>query len=286
MNFIEAENITRRFKSFQALAGLSFSVSRGEIFGFLGPNGAGKTTTIRILTTQIRPDSGRASIMGFDTVKEPDKVKNVIGVVFEEQNFYPRLTVGQNLLFFARLYGLGQKEVDRVLGHVQLTDRKGQEAEKLSRGLKQRLMIARALLPDPQVIFLDEPTVGLDPHVAREIRSIFKDLKGQGKTIFLTTHYMEEADELCDRVAIIDSGSIVGLDTPENLKAAIGRQEITIKIADPPPGSTDSFTFAGDDPAAAARIQDLLEKKVKFHIIPARVSLEDVFMKLTGNTLQ
>jgi len=286
MPFIEAENITRRFKSFQALAGLSFSVSRGEIFGFLGPNGAGKTTTIRILTTQIRPDSGRASIMGFDTVKEPDKVKNVIGVVFEEQNFYPRLTVGQNLLFFARLYGLGQKEVDRVLGHVQLTDRKGQEAEKLSRGLKQRLMIARALLPDPQVIFLDEPTVGLDPHVAREIRSIFKDLKGQGKTIFLTTHYMEEADELCDRVAIIDSGSIVGLDTPENLKAAIGRQEITIKIADPPPGSTDSFTFAGDDPAAAARIQDLLEKKVKFHIIPARVSLEDVFMKLTGNTLQ
>jgi ABC-2 type transport system ATP-binding protein len=216
---IDVENLVRSFDNVRALDGVSFAVLHGEIFGFLGPNGAGKTTTIRILTGQLRPTSGKARVAGCDVVTERQKLKPQIGVVFEYQNLYQRLSARDNLNFTAGLYGVPRSRVDEMLQVVQLQDRSKDSLKTYSNGMKQRLLIARALLHGPKVIFLDEPTRGLDPNMARQIRSIVLDLAKQGITVFLTTHYMDEADQLCHRVAILDRGKIVALDKPEKLKA-------------------------------------------------------------------
>jgi ABC-2 type transport system ATP-binding protein len=219
-NEIEVENLTHQFNEICALDGISFHVAMGEIFGFLGPNGAGKTTTIRILTGQLRQTSGRALVAGCDVLTQRDELKPRIGVVFEFQNLYERLTGRENLLFSAGLYGVSKTEVDQMLAFVGLKARANDPLKKYSNGMKQRLLIARALLHHPQVLFLDEPTRGLDPNVARDIRSLIASLGQQGVTIFLTTHYMEEADRLCQRVAILDHGRIAAMDSPGQLKAA------------------------------------------------------------------
>jgi ABC-2 type transport system ATP-binding protein len=218
MKTIEVQSLTRDFKKLRAVDNISFDVEAGEIFGFLGPNGAGKTTTIKMLTGQLRPTAGKAWVVGCDVVDDRDTLKPQIGVVFEYQNVYERLSARDNLNFSARLYGVRKTRVDEVLRQVGLADRARERIKKYSNGMKQRLLIARALLHEPQVLFLDEPTRGLDPHAARDIRDFVAELAGQGVTVFLTTHYMEEADHLCDRVAIIDQGHIVALDTPERLK--------------------------------------------------------------------
>jgi ABC-2 type transport system ATP-binding protein len=215
---IEVRDLARNFNGLRALDGISFVVSPGEIFGFLGPNGAGKTTTIRILTGQLRPSSGFARVAGCDVVNERQELKPQIGVVFEYQNLYLRLSARDNLNFSANLYGVPSLRVDELLKAVQLYERANDSLKKYSNGMKQRLLIARALLHAPKVLFLDEPTRGLDPNMARQIRAIVSDLVKQGITVFLTTHYMEEADQLCKRVAILDRGKIVALDTPEKLK--------------------------------------------------------------------
>lgn len=219
MQTIVVQKLTRTFDGIQALAGISFTVEEGELFGFLGPNGAGKTTTIRILTGQLRPSSGSARVAGCDVVHERNALKPQIGVVFEHQNLYQRLSARQNLNFTARLYGVSKQTVDEMLERVGLQDRADDDLKKYSNGMKQRVLIARAILHRPKVLFLDEPTRGLDPSMARGIRSLVKYLTQTGMTVFLTTHYMEEADQLCDRVAILDQGRIVALDTPEQLKA-------------------------------------------------------------------
>jgi ABC-2 type transport system ATP-binding protein len=224
---IEVQNLTRNFNGLRAVDGISFAVEPGEIFGFLGPNGAGKTTTIKILTGQLRPTSGEAQVMGCDVVEEREQLKPQIGVVFDSQNVYEQSSARDNLRFYARLYRIKRARVEEVLAQVDLIDRAGDKVKTYSNGMKQRLVIARALLHKPKVLFLDEPTRGLDPNVAREIRAIVVDLAKQGMTVFLTTHYMEEADQLSDRVAIIDQGCIVALDTPENLKAEYGEDETT-----------------------------------------------------------
>jgi ABC-2 type transport system ATP-binding protein len=224
MHAIEVQNLTRRFNGLTALEGISFIVEPGEIFGFLGPNGAGKTTTIRILTGQLRPTSGDAWVAGCDVVQERERLKPRIGVAFEYQNLYERESARGNLRFFARLYGVGKTRVDEVLGHVGLTERADDSVKTYSNGMKQRLLIARALLHQPQILFMDEPTRGLDPNVARDIRAIVAALARDGVTVFLTTHYMEEADQLCQRVAIIDQGRIVALDTPTILKHVYGER--------------------------------------------------------------
>ncbi len=215
---IEAEDLTRDFDGVQAVERLTFAAAAGEIFGFLGPNGAGKTTTIRMLTGQLRPSGGRARVCGWDVVTQRQQLKPAIGVVFEYQNLYERMTAVENLRFSARLYGVNGRRVAEVLAQVGLQDQAGKKTAVFSNGMKQRLLIARALLHGPRVLFLDEPTKGLDPGVARDIRAIVQGLPAQGVTVFLTTHYMEEADRLCDRVAIVDHGRIVALDTPHNLK--------------------------------------------------------------------
>ncbi|MCP4289469.1 MAG: ABC transporter ATP-binding protein [Gammaproteobacteria bacterium] len=227
MKAIEVKNLTRDYNGLRAVDGLSFSVEPGEIFGFLGPNGAGKTTTIKMLTGQLRPTSGAAKVMGCDVVEDRQDLKPQIGVVFDSQNLYERLSARDNLRFYARLYRVKKARVEAVLAQVGMTDRAHAKMKTYSNGMKQRIIIARALLHQPRVLFLDEPTRGLDPNVARAIRAIVVDLAKQGMTVFLTTHYMEEADHLSDRVAIIDLGGIVALDTPERLKAEHGEDEAT-----------------------------------------------------------
>jgi ABC-2 type transport system ATP-binding protein len=226
---IEVNSLARQFNGLRAVDGISFAVQSGEVFGFLGPNGAGKTTTIRMLTGQLRPTSGWARVAGCDVVSQRDALKPQIGVVFEYQNVYERLSAWDNLVFTARLYGASKQRVTQVLEQVGLQNRSREFVKKYSNGMKQRLLIARALLPEPKVLFLDEPTRGLDPHMARDIRTFISTLAQSGTTIFLTTHYMEEADRLCSRVAIIDHGRIMALDAPANLKAAHGGGEITLE---------------------------------------------------------
>ncbi len=230
MKAIEVQNLTRDFNGLRAVDAISFSVEPGEIFGFLGPNGAGKSTTIGMLTGRLRPTSGSASVMGWDVVEDRHQLKPLIGVVFEIQNIYPRMSGRENLRFAARLYRVDKRRVEEILARVGLLDRAKDKAENYSNGMKQRLLIARALLHKPQVLFLDEPTKGLDPHVAREIRSRVRELAQEGMTIFLTTHYMEEADQLCRRVAFIDRGKIAAIDAPERLKTEYGdRDDATLE---------------------------------------------------------
>jgi len=228
---IKARDLTRDYDGVRAVDGISFAVEPGEIFGFLGPNGAGKTTTIRMLTGQLRPTFGKAWVAGCDVVDERQQLKPQIGVVFDCQNIYERLSGRDNLLFAARLYGVKRSRVQKVLEQVGLVERARDKTQKYSNGMKQRLLIARALLHEPRVLFLDEPTRGLDPGVARDIRAIVAGLAKQGVTVFLTTHYMEEADKLSDRVAIIDRGRIVALDTPEQLKADSDQPDATLEDA-------------------------------------------------------
>jgi ABC-2 type transport system ATP-binding protein len=224
---IEVENLTRIYNGLTAVDGIYFDVNQGEIFGFLGPNGAGKTTTIKMLTGQLRPTSGRARVMGCDVVEDREDLKPQIGVVFENQNLYERLSGRDNLHFYARLYRVNKERVTEVLDQVGLKSRERDKVQDYSNGMKQRLLVARAILHKPKVLFLDEPTKGLDPNVARELRAMVMDLVHQGMTVFLTTHYMEEADQLSDRVAIIDRGKIVALDSPQRLKAQYGEDERT-----------------------------------------------------------
>lgn len=234
MNAIEVENLRRtyrariglfsgKFKEVVAVEDISFAVRRGELFGLLGPNGAGKTTTIKILITLLIPDSGRARILGKDVVREAREIRARIGFVLGgERGLYWRLNAYDNLRYFANLYHLDpdvtKRRIPELLELVGLDGRGDEKIEGYSRGMKQRLHIARALLHDPEVIFLDEPTIGLDPVGARQLRTLVNDLQGQGKTILLTTHYMFEADALCQRIAVINHGKLIALDEPTTLK--------------------------------------------------------------------
>jgi ABC-2 type transport system ATP-binding protein len=225
MSAIEVYNLSRKYNGLNAVDAISFSVERGEIFGFLGPNGAGKTTTIRMLTGQLLPTSGSAKVAGYDVVTQRQELKPRIGVVFDNQNIYERMSARENLNFFARLYRVPRSRVKEVLDQVDLGERAKDKAKNYSNGMKQRVLIGRALLHKPDVLFLDEPTRGLDAHIARDIRRIILDLVKDGMTVFLTTHYMEEADQLSGRVAFLDNGRIVALDTPKNLKSKFGKKE-------------------------------------------------------------
>jgi ABC-2 type transport system ATP-binding protein len=215
--------IRRKTKEVLAVDGLTFNVRQGELFGILGPNGAGKTTTVKMLTTLLIPSGGKAVVLGYDVEKDPGPIRSRIGFIFGgERGLYWRLSGVDNLRYFASLYHVDPKvtktRIPYLLEMVGLTDRGEEKVEGYSRGMKQRLHIARTLLHDPEVLFLDEPTMGLDPVGAREVRQVIRDLQAEKKTILLTTHYMFEADALCERIAVIDNGQVVALDTPEALK--------------------------------------------------------------------
>ncbi len=242
MSVIEATDLHRTYRTttgtlrrssleVEAVRGVSFGVEQGELFGLLGPNGAGKTTTIKMLITLLIPTSGAAKVLGYDVVRDAREVRKRIGYVFGgEKGVYERLPALDNLRYFAELYGVPAREqrgrIAELLELVGLTGREKERVEGYSRGMRQRLHIARGLLHDPPVVFLDEPTIGLDPVGARELRATIASLTDAGKTILLTTHYMFEADQLCDRIAVIAKGEIVAQGTPQDLKAAVAERTV------------------------------------------------------------
>jgi ABC-2 type transport system ATP-binding protein len=226
---IEVTDLAKSYGDVEAVRGVSFTVGRGEVFGFLGPNGAGKSTTINMLCTLARPTSGSASVSGFDIVTDRDDVRRHIGLVFQDPTLDGYLTAEQNLRLHAALYGIDPgvigPRMDQMLEMVDLADRRSQPVMTFSGGMRRRLEIARGLLHSPRVLFLDEPTIGLDPQTRNSIWSYIRALQeSEGTTIFMTTHYMDEA-EICDRVAIMDRGEIVVLDTPQALKASVGGED-------------------------------------------------------------
>lgn len=234
MNVVEVKNLQRKYEtkkgwvrpkknSVNAVRGLSFSVQKGEVFGLLGQNGAGKTTTIKMMITLLAPSAGTCKVLGLDVEKESKKIRKNINFIFGgEMGVYRRLSARDNLLYFASLYQLPSSMIDQrvqeLLELVELTDKADCLVETYSKGMIQRLQIARGLINDPEIIFMDEPTVGLDPIGAKMLRGIILNMKDKGRTVILTTHYLYEADELCDRIAIINHGKMIALDTPENLK--------------------------------------------------------------------
>jgi ABC-2 type transport system ATP-binding protein len=247
---IEARGLTRKFGHLVAVDHVEFGVYQGEIFGFLGPNGAGKTTTVRMLTGVIDPTEGTATIQGHDIREEPLLSRAHIAVVPEEANVYLDLSVWQNLMLMAELHGVARhrrlQEAKRLLDAFELTERKKQKARVLSKGLRQRLMLCAALVTGPEVLFLDEPTSGLDVQSARLIREIVSDMNRSGLTVFLTTHNMSEAGEMCSRVAIIDKGCIAAIDTPEQLRSTISsRQYIEVSFAGAAPEHNELASLPG-----------------------------------------
>ena len=223
---IEVDELTKSFEKINAVNRIDFEVNGGEIFGFLGPNGAGKTTTIRMLTGLSKPSDGKASILNYDIRTEITQIKKRIGVVPEASNLYDELSGIDNLIFMAQLFGVARdervKRAEELLKTFGLFERKNDLFRKYSRGMKRALTIAAALIHNPEIVFLDEPTVGLDVVAARSLRNLIKNMRHQGITVFLTTHYLEEADLLCDRVAIIVKGKIIKIDTPTALKESSG----------------------------------------------------------------
>ncbi len=277
---IEVHDLRKNFGHLEAVKGISFAVEAGEIFGFLGHNGAGKTTTIRMLTGQLTPSGGTGRVGGFDIVRERSQIKSIIGVVFEDQNLYDRMSGRENLMFFARLHGVDARRVDDLLHMVGLEDRAGDRVKKYSNGMKQRLMIARALLNRPRVLFLDEPTRGLDPAAAHDIRQVIAELARQGTTAFLSTHYMEEADQLCRRVAFISEGRIVALDTPRELKLRYGRREAQVVLAD-----RSEHTLSLTDSAQAGQLAEWTAAGQVLSVHSREATLDEVFRHLAGREL-
>jgi len=277
---IEVADLAKHYGDVRAVDGISFTVAEGEILGLLGHNGAGKTTTIRMLTGRARPTAGRASIAGHDVVGERERVKPLINLVFEEQNLYERQTGRENLELFATLYRAPRGRVAEMLERVGLSEAAGRKVRTYSSGMKQRLLVARALLNDPRVLFLDEPTRGLDPSSAKEVRAIVRDHALAGATVFLTTHFMEEADDLCDRVAFLSAGRIVALDTPRELKLRYGERTADVLLRD-----RSEHTVRLDDPADAGRLQAWMAAGEVLTVHSNEGTLEDVFVNLAGRAL-
>ncbi len=281
---IVAEELTYRYGELVAVDSISFNVAEGEILGFLGPNGAGKTTVIKMLTGQLRPKAGKATLLGMDVAKNVDKVQGDIGVCFEVTNLYEQMSATENLRFFARLFGMQPFDAEALLRRVDLAGRGKDRVATYSKGMKQRLMVARSLVNRPRVLFLDEPTAGLDPTSSEAIRNIILEERERGATVFLTTHDMLEADKLSDRVAFMNQGKIVALDTPHNLKQQYGKRALKAKVSTKSGGLEDREVIL-DTPETPKAIQELfaLEKVVTIHSEEA--SLEDIFISITGRGL-
>ena len=276
---IRVESLVKRYGQVKAVDGLDLTIPAGEIFGFLGPNGAGKTTTVRILTTLTKPDAGRAVVFGFDVVQEAVAAKGLIGLCPQQTNVDAELSVYENLKLHGLLHGmpsgLRESRIRELLEFTGLSERRKDQAKVLSGGLKRRLMIARALLHEPRILFLDEPTVGLDPQTRRRLWDLIRAGHRAGATIFLTTHYIEEAERLCHRVGIIDQGRLIALDSPAALLERVGR----VVVEDGGRGGCpDFFDNRGKAAAHAAGLEG--------DVIIRAANLEDVFIRLTGRRVR
>lgn len=280
---IIAQDLTYRYGQLTAVDRISFSVAEGEILGFLGPNGAGKSTTVKMLTGQLRPKEGRATVLGLDVAHQPKQVQTQIGVCFEITNLYEQMTGLDNLILFARLFGVKEFDAPALLSRVGLEDRGKDRVETYSKGMKQRLMVARALVNRPRILFLDEPTEGLDPASAASIRQIILEERARGATVFLTTHDMLEADKLSDRVAFIDRGKIVALDTPHALKQRYGQRRLRAEVAEA--GGLAVREVVLDRPETAAEMQALFSREQVITVHSAEATLEDIFIDITGRGL-
>ncbi|MGQ9569523.1 MAG: ABC transporter ATP-binding protein [Thermodesulfovibrionales bacterium] len=306
MDAVTVKELRKSYNTFPALDGISFSIRKGEVFGLLGPNGAAKTTTIKILSGLSKPSSGSLHIMGSDIVRDTLKVKKCIGVVPETSNLYPELSCFENLLFAGRLYGISAKKVqsksDDLLKLFGLEEKRNAPFGKLSSGMKRKLTVAASLIHDPPVLFLDEPTTGLDVMSARSLRETIQSLKDRGKTILLTTHYIEEADRLCDMIAIIVKGKIITIDTPDALKKSVSTEKaVDVKINPYSPDIEKEFSkittvvkyekredmfrfFINDLSAFLSEIPAFIKKnslsiEAVYTVTP---SLEDAFVEITG----
>jgi ABC-2 type transport system ATP-binding protein len=276
---IEISGLTKNYGKIRALENLSLSIKSGEVFGLLGPNGAGKTTTIKLLTALSRPDAGSCRIDGLDVEKDSFEIKKKIGVVPQENNLDRELTAHENLLIYGMLHRVSEKErkISEALKMVGLWDRKDSVVTGFSGGMKRRLLIARALLPEPSVLFLDEPSIGLDPQIRRQMWEVIRKTRIDGRTVIITTHYIEEAEVLCDRVCILFKGRLIALDTPGNLKSSVG--EYIVEFID----------------AEGRLVQDICRSRNEAHEIAKlknssvtvrKSNLEDVFIKLTGGRIE
>ena len=281
---INAEELTYYYSSLLAVDHISFGVAEGEILGFLGPNGAGKTTTVRILTGQLRPASGRAYLLGMDVSRNVEKVQGQIGICFEVTNLYEQMTAVENLNLFARLFGVDAFDADALLDRVGLAGRGKDRVETYSKGMKQRLMVARSILNRPEVLFLDEPTAGLDPTSSEAIRRIILEERERGATVFLTTHDMMEADKLSDRVAFMNKGKIVALDTPHNLKQQFGKRALKAKVLNTS-GELEDREIVMDGPQTPQAVQELFSSEKVVTIHSEEATLEDIFINITGRAL-
>jgi len=277
---VEVEGLEKSYGQTKVVKGVSFTVNYGEIFGFLGPNGAGKTTSIRMMIGEIPFNQGRISIMGHAVPQQISQTRTLVGVIPDYQNLYDRITIRQNLEFFAALNSVDHSRVDEVLAEVFLVEHQNKACKDLSRGLRQRALIARGLLHKPRLFFLDEPTSALDPHSARLIRELVLKLKNNGTTVFLTTHYMEEADQLCDRLAIMNSGEIVACDSPENLKKNYGRKAVKIEFIEH--DKLQSADYSLEESQDLATVADIISTGRISKIHSQEATLEEVFMKVTG----
>ncbi|AEA47730.1 ATP-binding cassette domain-containing protein [Archaeoglobus veneficus] len=306
MAAISVQRLTKDFNGFRAVDSVSFDVFEGEIFGLLGPNGAGKTTTVKMLVTLLKPTSGRATVAGYDVVRQADEVRKRIGIVFQEPTLDLELTAKENLDFHGRLYGMSKEErrkrIKEVLELVELEDRANVQVKKFSGGMQRRLEIARGLMHEPEILFLDEPTLGLDAQTRRKIWEYIESLKRKGVTVVLTTHYIEEAERLCDRVAIIDSGKIIALGTPNELKRSIGGDMLTFEIEGSEKGvnfdigiaenviiqnGVVEMTVKNGEETIPVVIEHLQREGVRIKSVNLRrPTLEDVFINLTGRKMR
>lgn len=272
---IKADNLGKSFGSFKAISSLTFEVNKGEILGFLGPSGSGKTTTINILTGQLTPDQGQSSILGKSSTNLNEEDLANIGLITENSGYYEKLSLYDNLLFFAKLYDVPQGDLDDLMKRVGLYDRRKTLAEKLSTGMKQRMLLVRAIINKPQVLFLDEPTSGLDPSTSQSIHELIKELQAEGTTIFLTTHDMHEANILCDKIVLLNKGQIVEAGTPSDLIQKYNtarRVKITYQS-----GEENYLSFS--ELGQISQTDDILT------IHSCEPTLEDVFIQLTGGKL-
>lgn len=303
-NIIEVKSLGKNFGDLEAVKNISFEVKKGEIFGFLGPNGAGKTTTINMLCTMLKPNHGTASVNGYSIISSQNEVRKSIGIIFQENTLDEKLTANENLLLHCRFYKIPRKEresrIKEALNIVELSDKRNKIVETFSGGMKRRLEIARGLLHYPKVLFLDEPTLGLDPQTRAHVWEFILKLKEKaGITMFLTTHYMEEA-EICSRVAIIDYGKLIALDTPDELKSKVGGDIIEISTLDNKAAKKEIETKYNKEVTEDQKIISFkVDKGHKFlvsfiknfetpikSINLRRPTLNDVFLKLTGRQIR
>jgi ABC-2 type transport system ATP-binding protein len=281
---IKVEGMSYSYGDIEAVKNISFEVAQGEILGFLGPNGAGKSTTIKVLTGQLTRQSGKAFILGEDVKRDNPEIQAQIGVCFEEKNLYLNMTAVENLSFFASLFRIKNVDTEGLLRRVGLEDRAKDRVKGYSKGMQQRLMVARSLINSPKVLFLDEPTEGLDPVSSQTIRRIIKEEVQKGAAVLLTTHDMHEADELSDRVVFLNEGKIFAMDKPENLKLQHGKRSVRVRFKEG--DEVKEQVVALDESSSGEQLKSAVDTEGILTIHTEEATLEDIFVQMTGRGLK